>query len=88
MACGHGTGQLRIGGNADLLTLDVESPMLAGHNTESILDALVFSGASLPIDRVMVAGEWQVVDGSHIADAQFRSDYLQVARGLWPETVN
>lgn len=84
-ACGQGSGQLRAGGKADLLTLDDESPTLAGHDTESILDALVFSGASPPIDRVMVAGEWRVIDGIHIADPRFRSDYLRVVRGLWPD---
>lgn len=84
LACGHGAGQLRAGGHADLITLDDESPMLAGHNTESILDALVFSGASLPIDRVMAAGEWRVIDGVHIETPQVRSDFLKVVGNLWP----
>ena len=88
LACGHGAGQLRAGGHADLVTLDDESPMLAGHSTESILDALVFSGVGLPIERVMVAGEWRVVDGVHVATSQAGSDFLRVVRDLWPETVD
>ena len=88
LACGHGAGQLRAGGHADLVTLNDESPMLAGHSTESILDALVFSGVGLPIERVMVAGEWRVVDGVHVATSQAGSDFLRVVRDLWPETVD
>ncbi len=88
LACGHGAGQLRAGGHADLVTLDDESPMLAGHNTESILDALVFSGATLPIERVMVAGEWRVLDGVHAVSPQAGSDFLEVVRDLWPETAD
>lgn len=88
LACGHGAGQLKAGGHADLVTVDDESPMLAGHSTESILDALVFSGGTLPISRVMAAGEWRVVDGVHVDSAQTRSDYLEVVRDLWPATVD
>jgi len=87
LACGHGDGGLRIGGHADLITLDDDSPMLAGHTTESILDALVFSGGPLPINRVMVAGEWHVVDGEHVAGRQARSEYLRAVRDLWPQTA-
>jgi formimidoylglutamate deiminase len=87
LACGHGAGQLRVGGRADLITLDGESPMLAGHNTESMLDALVFCGCSLPIDRVMVAGEWRVRDGVHVVSPQAKSEFLEVVQDLWPETV-
>ena len=83
-ACGQGEGQLRPGSHADLLILDGENPMLAGHNTESILDALVFSGATLPISRVMVGGEWQVIDGVHVTSQQTRNDFLEVVQDLWP----
>ena len=86
-ACGHGAGQLRAGRHADLVTLDDESPMLAGHDTESILDALVFSGARLPIDRVMVGGEWRVLDGAHAISPQAKSEFLEVVRDLWPASA-
>lgn len=84
LACGHGDGKLRPGANADFLTLDSMSPMLAGHASESILDALIFSGGNLPIDRVMVSGEWHVIDGQHVAGKQVEKDFLEVARNLWP----
>src|SRR5690606_22742449 len=67
LAAGLATHGLARGAPADLVVLDDDSPMLVGHEPESLLDALVFSGFTLPIDRVMVRGEWQVVDGRHVA---------------------
>ncbi len=58
-------GRLEVGARAELIVLDDHSPMLVGHEADSLLDALVFSGFTLPIDRVMVDGNWQVVDGKH-----------------------
>jgi formimidoylglutamate deiminase len=85
-ACGHDAGGLRVGGPADLVTLDDGSPMLAGHDTRSTFDALVFSGGRSPLDRVMVAGEWRVIDGEHVNYPQLKTDYLAVIRDLWAET--
>jgi formimidoylglutamate deiminase len=81
-ACGHASGELSIGANADLVTLDDDSPMLAGHTTRSLLDALVFSGFTLPIDRVMVNGEWQVTYGRHRDSDAAGEAYAKVAREL------
>ena len=57
---------LEEGAPADLVVLDDSDPMLAGHGAATLLDALVFSGYRLPIQRVMVEGEWQVIDGEHV----------------------
>lgn len=83
LACGHGAGQLRAGMPADLVTLDGESPMLAGHDAETMLDALVFVGAKLPVDRVMVGGEWRVLDGVHVASPETSRGFAEVVRSLW-----
>ncbi len=72
-------GQLEVGARADLIVLDDHSPMLVGHDAESLLDALVFSGFTLPIDRVMVDGHWKVVDGRHIG--------VDLARQKFAETI-
>lgn len=85
LACGNGLASIRTGGNADLVVLDDQDPMLVGHEKESILDALVFSGFSLPIDRVMVRGIWQVTEGKHIAADWARSEYSKVVSQLIPE---
>ena len=81
-AIGGAGGGIREGADADLVVLDDDSPMLAGHTTRSLLDALVFSGFTLPIDRVMVAGEWRVVDGRHTDEQPAREDYARVASAL------
>lgn len=83
LACGHGAGHLSAGSPADLLVLDDESPVLAGHACDSVLDALVFSGATPPIDRVMVGGEWRVVDGKHVKSQQSTSEFNAVVEDLW-----
>ncbi len=68
-AAGRSSDRLVEGGNADLIGLDDDSPMLAGHDETSLLDALVFTGFSLPIERVMVNGVWRVEDGEHRSGA-------------------
>jgi formimidoylglutamate deiminase len=86
-ACGIASGVLKTGAPADLVVLDDQSPMLVGHDTESFLDALVFSGFTLPIERVMVNGNWQVVGGAHLATEWANSEYARVVRELKPELV-
>ena len=86
LACGNGTGSLRAGCYADLLVLDEASPMLAGHDAETMIDALVFSGGALPIDRVMVGGEWRVLDGVHVEGLQAKNDFLHAVGRLWSGT--
>ncbi|MCH7834998.1 MAG: formimidoylglutamate deiminase, partial [Proteobacteria bacterium] len=66
---------LCIGAAADLVALYDEDPMLVGHDDESRLDALVFSGFRLPIERVMVHGEWRVIDGDHIDQMAARDGF-------------
>jgi len=82
MACGQGDGQIAEGANSDLVVLDDDSPMLAGHTSRTLLDALVFSGFTLPIDRVMVNGEWQVIDGRHRNQSLAREAYAAIANEL------
>jgi formimidoylglutamate deiminase len=81
-ACGTGSGRIEEGSNADLVVLDDDSPMLVGHSTRSLLDALVFSGFSLPIDRVMVGGEWLVAEGRHQNEAAAGKAFARVAKSL------
>ena len=64
-ASGQQSAGLCEGAPADLVTLYADDPMLTGHGDASRLDALVFSGYRLPIEGVMVHGEWQVIDGEH-----------------------
>ena len=84
-ACGHASAGLRQGGNADLVCLYGDDPMLVGHGDASRLDALVFSGYQLPIDRVMVAGEWRVIDGEHVQLDESRAAYGDTVRRIAAE---
>jgi hypothetical protein len=56
--------------------------MLAGHGDASRLDALVFSGYPLPVERVMVNGDWRVVDAVHVDRARARAEYATALKKL------
>jgi formimidoylglutamate deiminase len=81
-ASGQATAGLARGAPADLVALYDDDPMLAGHGDASRLDALVFSGYRLPIEGVMVHGEWQVVDGEHRAGADTRAAFRAAMAAL------
>ena len=66
----------------DLVVLNDDDPMLAGHGAASLLDALVFSGYRLPIERVMVNGEWRVIDGDHVNRAATGRAYAETLRRI------
>ncbi|HEX7060398.1 MAG TPA: formimidoylglutamate deiminase [Woeseiaceae bacterium] len=87
LAGGWQTRGLARGAPADLVVLDDDSPMLVGHEPESLLDALVFSGFTLPIDRVMVQGEWRVTDGRHAAAEHAQREYARTIRRLFARGV-
>ena len=53
-----------------------------GHGDESRLDALVFSGYRLPIEGVMVHGEWLVADGEHKSGAATRDAFRAAAAAV------
>ncbi len=81
-ACGQQTGRLEPGALADLVVLDDADPMFSGHDEGTLLDALIFSGYRVPIERVMVHGEWCVVDGRHVDDNDSREAYGRVLEAL------
>ena len=84
LASGRSHTGLQPGADADFVALSDDDPMLAGHDDESRLDALVFSGYPLPIERVMVNGKWHVVDAEHVRRQEAREAYsatLQRLRG-------
>ncbi|MDJ0699335.1 MAG: formimidoylglutamate deiminase [Woeseiaceae bacterium] len=71
---GQGAG-LRAGAPADFVAFYDDDPMLLGHGDDSRLDALVFSGYRLPVERVMVNGSWCVVDGEHVSRDEARDTF-------------
>ena len=81
-AAGQRDASLEPGAPADFVVLYDEDPMLVGHDETSLLDALVFSGYRLPIDRVMVDGEWRVIDGAHIEQDRIRDRFAATLERL------
>jgi formimidoylglutamate deiminase len=73
---------IAIGEGADLLTLRAEDAVLAGLDDDNYVDAMVFSGHRLPIDRVMACGEWRVEDGDHVAQDETRARYVHTLQAL------
>jgi len=51
-------GAIKQGGCADLLALSNSNPSLAGHNSNTLLDAIVFSNQNVMIEKVMIHGKW------------------------------
>lgn len=76
LAAGQEPVGIEVGAFADLVVLSDDDPMLAGHNDDSRLDALVFSGYPLPVERVMVAGRWCVEDAVHVDRERARADFV------------
>jgi len=81
-ASGQETSGIGQGAAADFVVLSDDDPMLAGHGDDSRLDALVFSGYPLPVERVMVNGEWRVIDAMHVARDHSRAAYAEAIAKL------
>ena len=75
-AAGQGVFGIEVGAPADLVALCDDDPMLAGHGDDSRLDAIVFSGYPLPVEKVMVGGEWCVVDAVHVDRDRARAEFV------------
>ena len=74
-ASGQQMSGIANGAPADFVALSDDDPMLVGHDDASRLDALVFSGYPLPVERVMVNGQWRVVDAVHVETDRSRDEY-------------
>ena len=59
-------GSIAPGQLADLVTLDLQSPRLAGVGADQLLAAAVFCAQPADVSQVMVAGRPIVVDGAHV----------------------
>jgi formimidoylglutamate deiminase len=81
-ASGQSPQGLGVGAAADLVVLYDDDPMLVGHGEASLLDALVFSGYRLPIERVMVHGRWRVIDGAHVEQDVAKQTYAETLRRI------
>lgn len=81
-AGGLNSNGLAEGADADFVALAADDPMLLGHDDDTLLDALLFSGYRLPIERVMVAGEWCVMAGQHVEQVATRGRFAAAMESL------
>jgi len=80
-ALGAGTSQLEAGASADFVSLDANSPSLAGKSGDAILDAWIFANGA-GIDCAWVRGRKLVEGGRHrkrdAIAAKFRKTMLEL----------
>ena len=86
LASGQATVGIVEGAPADIVALSDDDPMFAGHSDASRLDALVFSGYPLPVERVMVDGVWRVADAAHIDRDRAREAFAKTLEMLGPSS--
>jgi formimidoylglutamate deiminase len=55
-------GSLKKGGYADFLELSSDNPSLVAHETNTLLDAIIFSNHNSLVNRIMIHGEWLMTD--------------------------
>ncbi|MGA9776586.1 MAG: formimidoylglutamate deiminase [Candidatus Dormiibacterota bacterium] len=63
---GWDAGELRVGKLADFISLDLESPRLAGAGEEELAARVVYAAHPADVRRVVVGGELVVEEGEHL----------------------
>jgi formiminoglutamate deiminase len=76
-ALGAPDSGLLEGAPADLVSLDIESPALAGKSGDAILDSWIFAGTGA-VDRVWCAGRQLVAGGRHKNREEIARRYKEV----------
>ncbi len=65
-ALGRPAGRLAPGAMADIVSLNGDSPLIAGREDDAILDVWIFGGARDLVDRVWSGGSKVVSEGRHV----------------------
>jgi formimidoylglutamate deiminase len=81
-ASGRAIGSLEPGRRADIVVLDLNTPLFAGRSDETIVDTFVFAGPGHAVRDVMVAGRWLVQEGRHFADTAICAGYKRAIQKL------
>ena len=85
-AAATGGATLVPGATADLVTIGVSSPRLAGTPVNALLDSLVFAATADDVTDVMVAGHEVVRDGAHIS-IDVAAELDRSVRAAWREAM-
>jgi formimidoylglutamate deiminase len=81
-AAGRNIGALESGRRADIVVLDLNSPLFAGRNDDELIDTFVFAGAGHEVRDVMVAGRWLVQEGRHFAETAIAAGYKRAMQRI------
>ncbi|HEY0940868.1 MAG TPA: formimidoylglutamate deiminase [Steroidobacter sp.] len=79
---GRPVGELAVGKRADVVVLDLNSPLFAARNDTSIIDTFVFSGTSESVRDVMVGGRWLVQERRHFAETAVSAGYKRALQKM------
>ena len=77
-----GTGALKVGAAADIVTLDARHPALAERGGDEILDSWIFAGGRAVVDCVWRAGVKVVINGRHYRRDALLARYCRTLKGL------
>ena len=73
---------LQAGSRADIVTLDMTHPSLAGRRADAVLDGWIFAGRSDAIDCVWAGGNKVVTNGRHHLRERARSAFIDAIERL------
>jgi cytosine/adenosine deaminase-related metal-dependent hydrolase len=79
---GPGTGALRAGASADIVSLNATHPALAERGEDEILDSWIFAGGRAVVDCVWRAGAKVVNNGRHRRREELLARYCRTLKGL------
>jgi formimidoylglutamate deiminase len=79
---GRNVGALAVGRRADIVVLDLSSPLFAGRSDTAIIDTFIFAGNSESVRDVMVGGRWLVQDRRHFAETAVAAGYRRAVQKL------
>jgi formimidoylglutamate deiminase len=78
-------GNLSAGSFADLLTVDLQDPTIAGHSADDLLSLLVFSMSRCAISDVVVQGRPIVLDHKHPLQDEIVGRYQELYQRVWAD---
>jgi formiminoglutamate deiminase len=76
-ALGAGDGALKIGAPADLVSLNMDHPAMAGREGDAILDSWIFAARGGAVENVWRRGKITVAQGRHIAREAVAARYCK-----------
>lgn len=81
-ACHQNGGKLAPGMRADICILDPDAMALPGLQQDAIFDGAIFARPSLPVQHMLVAGEWVIESGRHAQERAITDAFRRVVTRL------